>query len=226
MCRYIKASLMSKRNLIPLNLSIILIFLICIFSVLRLNNQILWKGSKINFDIVFAFIYVIWMLFELKVSKKEITKGNKTSDFGTCELYAIGQAGVFLSALWFNSIWKAPNIFHFFGLLIFISGIIFRIWAIMTLGRYYSHIVREVEKHKIIDSGPYRFIRHPAYTGMILANTGIVIFFFNTSTALIFLLVLIPAIIVRILIEEKTLFKIQGYPVFAKSRKRLIPAIW
>jgi len=36
----------------------------------------------------------------------------------------------------------------------------------------------------------------------------------------------IPAIAVRIFIEEKTLFKIEGYPEFAKSRKRLIPAIW
>jgi protein-S-isoprenylcysteine O-methyltransferase Ste14 len=61
---------------------------------------------------------------------------------------------------------------------------------------------------------------------MILANTGIVLFFVNTATILIFLLVLIPAIIARILIEEKTLFKIEGYSDFAKSRKRLIPAIW
>ncbi|HHD83181.1 MAG TPA: isoprenylcysteine carboxylmethyltransferase family protein [Bacteroidetes bacterium] len=217
---------MNKRNITPLILSTILIGLICIFSILRLNNLSIWQDATINFDIVISVIYVVWMIFESKISKKELSKGNKTSDFGTCELYAIGQAGVFLSALWFNSVWKDPNIFHFFGLLIFISGIIYRIWAIMTLGRYYSHIVREVEGHKIIDSGPYCYIRHPAYTGMILANTGIVLFFFNAVTLLIFLLVLIPAIALRILIEEKTLFNIEGYSEFAKSRKRLIPAIW
>ena len=217
---------MNKRNIIPLILSTILIGLICIFSILRLNNPSIWQGTTKNFDIVISGIYVVWMIFESKISKKELSKGNKTSDFGTCELYAIGQAGVFLSALWFNSVWKDPNLFHFFGLLLFISGITYRIWAIMTLGRYYSHIVREVEGHKIIDSEPYRYIRHPAYTGMILANTGIVLFFFNTATVLIFLLVLVPAIAIRILIEEKTLFKIEGYPEFAKKRKRLIPAIW
>jgi protein-S-isoprenylcysteine O-methyltransferase Ste14 len=166
------------------------------------------------------------MIFESKISKNELSKGDKISDFGTCELYAMGQAGVILSALCFNSVWKDPNIFHFFGLLIFISGITFRIWAIMTLERYYSHIVRKVEEHKIINLGPYRYIRHPAYAGMILANMGIVLFFFNPATILIFLLVLIPAIALRILIEEKPLFKIEGYFEFAKSRKRLIPAIW
>ena len=217
---------MNKRNIVPLILSTILIGLICIFSILRLNKFSIWQGTTINFDIVISGIYVLWLIFESKISKNELSKGNKTSDFGTCELYAIGQAGVFLSALWFNSVWKDPNIFHIFGLLIFVSGIIYRIWAIRTLGRHYSHIVREVKGHKIIDSGPYRHIRHPAYTGMILANTGIVLFFLNTVTILIFLLILIPAIALRVLIEEKTLFKIEGYTEFAKSRKRFIHAIW
>ena len=217
---------MNKRNIVPLILSTILIGLICIFSILRLNKFSIWQGTTINFDIVISGIYVLWLIFESKISKNELSKGNKTSDFGTCELYAIGQAGVFLSALWFNSVWKDPNIFHIFGLLIFVSGIICRIWAIRTLGRYYSHVVREVKGHKIIDSGPYRHIRHPAYTGMILANTGIVLFFLNTVTILIFLLILIPAIALRVLIEEKTLFKIEGYTEFAKSRKRFIHAIW
>jgi len=217
---------MHKHNIKPLILSIMLISLICIISILRLNNPSIWQGTTINFDIVFSGIYLVWIIFESTISIKELSKGNKTSDFGTCELYAIGQAGVFLSALWFNSVWKDPNIFHFFGLLIFIFGVVYRFWAIVTLGRYYSHIVREVEAHKIIDSGPYHHIRHPAYAGMILANTGIVLFFLNTVTILIFLLVLLPAITARILIEEKTLFKIEGYPKFAKSRKRLIPAIW
>jgi len=217
---------MNKRNIIPLVLSTILIGLIFIFSILRLNYLSIWYGKTINFDIVISGIYIVWMIFELKISKKELSKGNKTSDFGTCELYAIGQAGVLLSALWFHSFWTVPNIFHIFGFILFISGIIFRIWAIITLGRYYSHIVREVEEHKIIDSGPYHHIRHPAYAGMILANTGITIFFFNTVTVLFFFLVLLPAIIARILIEEKTLFKIEGYSKFAKSKKRLVPVIW
>ena len=214
------------RNIAPLILSAIFISLICIFSILRFNNTSIWQNQRINFDIVVSAIYMVWMIFESLISKKELSIGNKTSDFGTCELYAMGQALVFLSALWFDSVWKSSNIFHFIGLSVFISGVLFRTWAIMTLGKYYSHIVREVEAHKIIDAGPYCHIRHPAYAGMILANIGIVLFFLNTITLLLFLLVLIPAIAVRILIEEKNLFKIEGYSKFAKPRKRLIPAIW
>lgn len=189
-------------------------------------RESIWTDSLINFDIIFVSVYLVWIFIESRVSKKEIDKGNKTSDFGTCELYAIGQAAVFLSALWLDSVWKFPNIYHIFGFLIFLSGIIYRLWAIKTLGKYYSHIVRELDGHKIIDSGPYRHIRHPAYAGMILANIGVVLYFFNIATLMLFMLLLVPAIILRILVEAKTLFKIEGYPEFAKSRRRLIPELW
>jgi protein-S-isoprenylcysteine O-methyltransferase Ste14 len=155
-----------------------------------------------------------------------LNKGNKTSDYGTYELYATGQAAVFLSALWFTSAWHSFNLFHVLGFTIFLVGIAYRFWAIRTLGTYYFHMVREVEAHKIGDTGPYRYIRHPAYAGMILANLGVVIFFFNLITLIIFLLVLFPAIILRIVIEEKTLFRIDGYVKFAQNRQRLIPGIW
>ncbi len=61
---------------------------------------------------------------------------------------------------------------------------------------------------------------------MILANAGIVIYFFNWVTAFLFAFVLLPAIILRIVIEEKTLFKIEGYSDFARNKKHLIPRVW
>jgi protein-S-isoprenylcysteine O-methyltransferase Ste14 len=214
------------RNATPLILSILLIALICILTVYRVTHQTIWINSIVNIDVVFASVYLAWILNESKISKEELNKGKRTSDYGTCELYAIGQAAVFLSALWFTSAWRSPNLFHLLGVILFLGGITYRLWAIKTLGKYYSHIVREVDAHQIVDSGPYRHIRHPAYAGMILANLGIVIFFFNLITLILFLLILIPAIILRILIEEKTLFRIGGYGKFAQNRQRLIPGIW
>jgi isoprenylcysteine carboxyl methyltransferase (ICMT) family protein YpbQ len=115
---------------------------------------------------------------------------------------------------------------HFVGLSIFLFGGMYRLWAIQTLGQYYSHRVRTVSRHQIVVSGPYRFTRHPAYAGMILANAGIAIYFLNWVTICVFLLVLLPAIFLRIVIEEKALFEIEGYLEIAKKRKRLFPALW
>jgi protein-S-isoprenylcysteine O-methyltransferase Ste14 len=217
---------MANRNAIPLILAILLMGLICLLLLYRVTHQNIWINSIANFDIIFASIYVAWILIESKVSKDEMNKGNKTSDYGTCELYAIGQAAVFLSALWCTSAWRSPNLFHLLGFILFLVGITYRLWAIKTLGKYYSHIVREIAGHQIIKTGPYRRIRHPAYAGMILANLGIVIFFFNWITLILFALILIPAIILRIIIEEKTLIKIDKYIEYAKNRPRLIPGIW
>jgi protein-S-isoprenylcysteine O-methyltransferase Ste14 len=75
-------------------------------------------------------------------------------------------------------------------------------------------------------SGPYRFTRHPAYAGMIIANAGIFMYFFNWVTICVFLFILLPAILLRIAVEERTLFGIEGYSEFAKERKRLFPAVW
>jgi protein-S-isoprenylcysteine O-methyltransferase Ste14 len=83
-----------------------------------------------------------------------------------------------------------------------------------------------VAHHQVVDSGPYRLTRHPAYAGMIIANAGICIYFFNWVTLGIFLLILVPAILLRIAIEERTLFEIKGYPEYAEKRKRLFPAVW
>jgi protein-S-isoprenylcysteine O-methyltransferase Ste14 len=200
--------------------------LICLLALYRVTHQNIWINSIANLDVIFASVYLAWILIETKISKEELNKGNKTSDYGTCELYAIGQAAVFLSALWCISAWQSPNLFHFIGFTTFLVGIAYRLWAIKTLGKYYSHIVREIAGHQIVESGPYRYIRHPAYAGMILANLGIVIFFFNWITLALFALILIPAIILRIIIEEKTLTKIAKYVDYAKNRPRLIPGIW
>jgi protein-S-isoprenylcysteine O-methyltransferase Ste14 len=214
------------QNLKPLVLSISLIALILISAYARMRNQSIWKEPIANLDIIVVLVYLIWIILESTISKKEKDKGDQTSDFGTLEFYAISQALTFLSALWLKSIWLSPNFAHYLGFVVFLSGICFRLWAIITLGHYYSHIVREVKDHRIIDSGPYKYIRHPAYAGMIIAHLGIVVYFFNLITLLIFFLLFLPAIILRIFVEEKTLFRIEGYFSYAENRKRLIPLIW
>ena len=83
-----------------------------------------------------------------------------------------------------------------------------------------------MSQHQIVVPGPNRFTRHPAYAGMVIANAGISIYFFDWVTLCVFLLILLPAILLQIVVEEKTLFGIEGYSEFAKKRKRLFPAVW
>ena len=219
---------MKNRDLKPLTMWLCLVTGIIVLAFFRSGRMgSLWNGYAVSFDNVFISLYILWMLVELRISKRDVsTEGKKTSDSATCQLYGCGQALTFLTALWFPSVWRTPNIVHFLGMSTFLVGVCYRLWAIRTLGQYYSHRVQTLAQHQIVDSGPYRFTRHPAYTGMIIANAGISMYFFNRVTVGVFLFILVPAILLRIRIEERTLFGIEGYAEFAQKRKRLFPAVW
>jgi len=58
------------------------------------------------------------------------------------------------------------------ALLLTAAGMCFTIWARLHLGRYWSGIITLKEGHKVITTGPYRFVRHPIYTGWLAAMLG------------------------------------------------------
>lgn len=222
------SSAMKRKDLTPALMSCLLLMGIVALAVVRhwrIPN--VWVEYPVNPDTLFISFYVLWILMETPVAKRDVsTEGKTTADFATCQIYAFGQAFTFLSALWLPPVWRLPNVAHFVGISIFLFGVCYRLWAIRTLGQFYSHRVRTVAQHQIVVSGPYRFTRHPAYAGMIIANAGISMYFFNWVTICVFLFILVPAILLRIVIEERTLLGIEGYSEFAKKQKRLFPKIW
>lgn len=219
---------MKSKDYKPLIMWLCLVTGIGVLSFVRSSRMIgTWNNYPVNFDIIFAGLYILWMLVESGISIKDVnTEGKSISDFATCQIYGLGQALTFLTALWFPSVWRVPNVAHLIGISTFVLGVCYRLWAIRTLGQFYSHRVQIVSQHQIVTSGAYRFTRHPAYAGMIIANAGISIYFFNWATVCMFLFILTPAILLRIVIEERALFGVEGYSEFAKSRKRLFPELW
>ena len=60
----------------------------------------------------------------------------------------------------------------YLGLALTAAGVAFAIWARFTLGRNWSGTVTIKEDHELIQHGPYRIVRHPIYTGILLAMLG------------------------------------------------------
>jgi protein-S-isoprenylcysteine O-methyltransferase Ste14 len=171
-------------------------------------------------------LYVIWILSEFRITSSSASQ-DRSKDQYTCETYAIARFITMLAALGFDSIWSnSAGIWLPVGYAIFFGGIALRAWAIHTLGKSYSHRVRTPSEQFIVSSGPYRSIRHPAYTGMLLAHVGVLVLFFNVFALIALVAVFIPALVRRIRVEEEHLLQIPEYHAFASTRARLAPGIW
>lgn len=114
------------------------------------------------------------------------------------------------------------------GLFLYTLGVSFIIWA-MTWNRFFSPVVRiQAERgHHVISTGPYGFVRHPGYTGMLLAalTEGLAL---GSLWSIVPLIPFMIQIIRRTLIEDAILRReLNGYEGYAEQvRSRLIPGLW
>jgi protein-S-isoprenylcysteine O-methyltransferase Ste14 len=177
-------------------------------------------------DLAFTALYVAWILMELGVARRDASEANASSDRHTRELYGLGQTLTILSALWLGAAHPVVSLAAMAEGAVFLAGVALRWWAILALGRFYSHAARRLEGHRIVDSGPYRRLRHPAYAGMLLAHVGVLLIYPNLVTAVALCGALLPAIVLRIRFEEKVLADVDGYAAFCARRDRLVPFVW
>ena len=112
------------------------------------------------------------------------------------------------------------------GLLVF--GITLFIWARRTLGANYSGHLSVKEGQQLVQSGPYRVIRHPAYAGYLLMALGIALGYSSLVGIASTLFALLPCMIYRIHIEDRLLAEHFGkqFDQYCRKTQRLIPGIW
>ena len=121
-----------------------------------------------------------------------------------------------------------PLLVKVLGFIGYLPAIGFAFWA-MLKNAYASNVVRiqEDRGHKVCTTGPYRFVRHPMYVGVILALICIPLSL-GSYYALILSALTIILFILRTSLEDKTLQdELSGYKEYAqKVRYRLFPGIW
>jgi protein-S-isoprenylcysteine O-methyltransferase len=114
------------------------------------------------------------------------------------------------------------------GCAVAIAGIVLRRWAISMLGRFFTRSVMIRENHQVITTGPYRWLRHPAYSGTLFIGLGFGIMLGSWLSIVIMFTGVFFALLPRILHEEKVLEANldDAYRRFAQGRKRLVPFVW
>lgn len=114
------------------------------------------------------------------------------------------------------------------GLVLMVCGVALRQWAVWLLSGYFTIDVRVHAGQTVVEAGPYRWVRHPSYAGMLLTLAGIGLALGNWA-GLVALIVLPSAGLVhRIRVEERALLDGLGeqYRRFAAHRAHLIPGVW
>ena len=114
------------------------------------------------------------------------------------------------------------------GCALFVLGLVLRWYSIFYLGRFFTVNVAIHSGHEIIDTGPYRYIRHPSYTGALLAFFGLALSLDNWVSLAVILLPVILVFRRRIRIEERALASALGTPYtnYMLRTKRLVPGVY
>jgi len=115
-----------------------------------------------------------------------------------------------------------------FGVALMCFGIALRQWAIMLLGQFFTVDIRVHPGQTVVDRGPYRRLRHPSYTGLIVTFLGLGLALGNWAALAWLIVVPTAGLVVRIHAEERVLLARIGEPYrrFTATRARLIPGIW
>ena len=103
-----------------------------------------------------------------------------------------------------------------------------RWWAIFTLGRYFTIQVAVRSTQSVVQSGPYRFVRHPSYTAILIMLLGVGLVLANWASLVTLLASGLIGLLYRVRVEERALVEALGQPYvdYMRHTKHFIPIIY
>jgi protein-S-isoprenylcysteine O-methyltransferase Ste14 len=139
----------------------------------------------------------------------------------------IGMGATLITAIIYGG-FRLFGVVNAFGLLLSILGLGLRFWSRKVLGRYFTIGVIKQEGHKVIQIGPYKYIRHPAYLAFIMFYLGFPLITGNWVGLLILSMPLVIIFICLIVVEDDHLQNTLGqeYEEYQRRSSRIIPGIW
>jgi protein-S-isoprenylcysteine O-methyltransferase Ste14 len=184
---------------------------------------------------MFWITYVSWIVLETFWSQK-----NRSAD--RAKASDRGSFGLIFALLWIalvlafslsfllpqaTILWKRSTVF-FIGIVLMLAGMALRWYAVAVLGRFFTFDVAVHTGQTVVEAGPYRYIRHPSYTGVLITLTGIGLALGNWAGLFALLGLMGIAYAYRIFVEESALVEALGEPYkqYMRRTKRLVPFLF
>jgi protein-S-isoprenylcysteine O-methyltransferase Ste14 len=179
--------------------------------------------GALKFAISFAWVvfWVYWLVAAAS-SKESVAGGGWRRG-----LTGVSLVGVFLIAGVLHGGRLAVHnvILAAIGALLFACGMALAVWARLHLGRNWGMPMTERAEPELVTSGPYRFVRHPIYSGLLTAMLGTALV--NNLLGLIVVAVLVAYFYYCGIVEERNLAATfpKAYPEYKSRTKMLIPLL-
>ena len=188
--------------------------------------------------LVFVVVMVCWFVFAgvFLLRKKPPSPPDQKRERGS--LFGVALQGVSYGLVWgvrratFTPIVSGREPISIVAGLLAICAAVGSVWlvtmAVKTLGKEWSLTARLVEGHKLATSGPYAFVRHPIYTGMLgmLVATGLAIS--HWAAVLVALVIFFIGTTIRVRSEERLLREAFGeqFENYARSVRAIVPGLY
>lgn len=183
-------------------------------------------------QILATVLRAVWLVIEVPYLRRFKVSPRKDWDRRSGQFWdfanAIEPIGIILGFAKIGNIQTANNLIAPLGLLLLVAGVAIRWTAIYTLGKYFTSTVVIRDDHKLIRAGLYKHLRHPAYTGTLVAHLGLGLSFSNWFSVSLSFVPYLVAAAYRIHIEEQALSEAFGeeYLDYSRNTKRLIPMLY
>lgn len=189
-------------------------------------------------DVLTVVLFAAWCLSELAM--QVVTVANRRSGPSAAEdrsSYLATWLAVMVTVVLAVATWRPRGlgqagalqpVFGWLGCACLVLGLAVRLAAVAALRRQFTTVVVIAAQHRLVDSGPYRRVRHPAYLGLLLSMLGLGLCSGHWVSLAVAIGLPLAAILYRIRIEEQALLRHFGpaYAAYASRTKRLVPGIY
>jgi len=171
-----------------------------------------------------GIVGLVWVVFWLYWLASAATAKESVHSGPRVRLIGVGAVGLVLITFVFRGSLAAHNAaLAAVGTVLFACGLALAVWARLHLGRNWGPPTSQRAEPELITSGPYRFVRHPIYSGLLLALLGTALI--DSLFGLIVVAVLVGYFYYCGTVEERNLMAAfpEAYPEYKSRTKMLIP---
>lgn len=175
---------------------------------------------------IFSIGSICWIGEIIRFRNRSESKSGAAEQVSFYLIFLVLSGTIVCAFLFANE--TVSSIMRIFSCILLWCGVSLRLWGILHLKQQFTRHVVVASGDQLVSSGPYRFLRHPLYSGLLLITMSFPLFTGQFGLFILSGLLMFIFLLYRIRIEEAMLTKGFGpaYTVWAAKRKRLIPFIY